>query len=401
MNQEVSLMIRTKGKRPALENQTGRIKLQFWILKSLLLIFICFSVTAQKKSNMFISDEDGAVDMSEFLNSTTGFLPVPIIITEPAVGLGGGVALAYFHKRKGEQGDRPKGLSPTVSFAAGAYTSNDTWFAGGGHQGSYKNDRFRYLGALAYLSANLTFYGGGFDLLNGEFNFNMKGFFTLQELLYRIKETTPFFAGLNYTYFNNNITFKTGLDIPELEELEVETSIGGINAAFLWDGRNNTLTPTKGIYSIMEIGAFNEALGGDSNFGNFDSRSYFYTPVSDYLFSGYRLNVSSNWGDVPFFALPYISLRGIPAFRYQGANVYTLETEWRWNLYKRWSLVGFVGAGEALENYGDIFNDVKVSGGAGFRYFLAKQYGLHAGIDVSRGPEIWAWNITIGSYWGR
>ena len=73
--------------------------------------------------------------------------------------------------------------------------------------------------------------------------------------------------------------------------------------------------------------------------------------------------------------------------------MYTLETEWRWNLYKRWSLVGFVGAGEALENYGDIFNDVKVSGGAGFRYFLAKQYGLHAGIDVSRGPEIWAWNI--------
>ena len=58
-------------------------------------------------------------------------MPVPIIITEPAVGLGGGFALAYFHKRKGEQGDRPKGLSPTVSFSAGAYTSNDTWFAGG------------------------------------------------------------------------------------------------------------------------------------------------------------------------------------------------------------------------------------------------------------------------------
>ena len=151
----------------------------------------------------------------------------------------------------------------------------------------------------------------------------------------------------------------------------------------------------------MEIGAFNEAFGGDSNFGNFDSRSYLYAPVGEKLFSGYRLNVSSNWGDVPFFSLPFISLRGIPAFRYQESNVYTVETEWRWNLYKRWSLVGFVGAGEALEDYGDIFSDVKVAGGTGFRYFLAKQYGLHAGIDVSRGPEIWAWNITIGSYWGR
>ena len=369
------------------------------LLLPFLLLFL--PVNAQNKGSKLISEEDGAVDLSEFLNSTTGFLPVPIIITEPAVGLGGGFALAYFHKRKGEQGDRPKGLSPTVSFAAGAYTSNDTWFAGGGHQGSYKEDRWRYLGALAYISANLTFYGAGILTDEREYEFNMKGFFTIQELLYRVKKEIPFFMGLNYTYFNNTIAFETGLNIPELERLELETSIGGMNAVFLFDGRNNTLTPTKGIYSVMDIGSFNEALGGDSSFGNFDSRSYFYTPMGEKLFSGYRLNVSSNWGDVPFFSLPFISLRGIPAFRYQNSNVYTLETEWRWNLYKRWSLVGFVGAGEALDNYGDIFSDLKVAGGTGFRYFLAKQYGLHAGIDVSRGPEIWAWNITVGSYWGR
>ena len=107
------------------------------IVSTLILVSFFSFLHAQQKTGKFISDEDGAVDVSEFLNSTTGFLPVPIIITEPAVGLGGGFALAYFHKRKGEQGDRPKGLSPTVSFAAGAYTSNDTWFAGGGHQGSY------------------------------------------------------------------------------------------------------------------------------------------------------------------------------------------------------------------------------------------------------------------------
>lgn len=356
---------------------------------------------AQKKSSKLISEEDGAVDMSEFLNSTTGFLPVPIIITEPAVGFGGGIALAYFHKRKGEQGDRPKGLSPTVSFGAGAYTSNGTWLAGGGHQGSYKEDRWRYLGALAYASANLTFYGGGFDLLEKEYDFNMKGFFTIQELLYRLKKEIPFFMGLNYTYFNNSISFETGLDIPELERLEFQTSIAGMNTVFLYDGRNNTLTPTKGIYSMMEIGAFNEAFGGDRNYGNFDFRSYFYAPISDRVFSGYRLNVASKWGDVPFWAQPFISLRGIPALRYQESNVYTVETEWRWNFYNRWSAVGFIGAGEALPNYGEIFSDVKVAGGAGFRYLLAKQYGLHTGIDISRGPEIWAWNITIGSNWGR
>ena len=40
--------------------------------------------------SQFRDPQDGALDVSEWLASKTGFLPVPIIITEPAVGLGGG-----------------------------------------------------------------------------------------------------------------------------------------------------------------------------------------------------------------------------------------------------------------------------------------------------------------------
>ncbi|MCP4883646.1 MAG: hypothetical protein GY908_07630 [Flavobacteriales bacterium] len=50
-----------------------------------------------------------------------------------------------------------------------------------------------------------------------------------------------------------------------------------------------------------------------------------------------------------------------------------------------------------------LYNDrtEKFRSGTGFRYFLAKQCGLHARVDIARGPEIWAWNITIGSNWAR
>ena len=59
--------------------------------------------------------------------------------------------------------------------------------------------------------------------------------------------------------------------------------------------------------------------------------------------------------------------------------------------------VGF-GGGLAL---GYFHKDIKVAGGGGFRYLLARDYGLHAGVDIARGPEQWAWNITIGSHWRR
>ena len=52
----------------------------------------------EKKKKMSVIDpEDGALDLSAFLKSPAGFFPVPIIITEPAVGYGGGAALIFFH----------------------------------------------------------------------------------------------------------------------------------------------------------------------------------------------------------------------------------------------------------------------------------------------------------------
>src|SRR4051812_29767531 len=44
----------------------------------------------------FRDEDDGAIDMSNYLLRHSGVLPVPILITEPAIGYGGGFALAYF-----------------------------------------------------------------------------------------------------------------------------------------------------------------------------------------------------------------------------------------------------------------------------------------------------------------
>ena len=46
--------------------------------------------------SVFRDSEDGRFDMSRWLLDRKGFLPVPIIITEPAVGFGGGLAPMFF-----------------------------------------------------------------------------------------------------------------------------------------------------------------------------------------------------------------------------------------------------------------------------------------------------------------
>ena len=363
-------------------------------------LFIAFTASAQQSRQWFKDPVDSAIDVSGFLNSAVGFLPVPIIITEPALGFGGGLAIAYLHNKKLRPGEERIGqLPPVISMIAGAYTSNKTYITMLVHQGSYKQDQFRYLGAIGYMSINMEYYGQGGGNLGAKYN--MEGFLLFQEFLTRPKKESPFFTGFNYVFFTNEITFEntdSGTD-----SLSKETNLGGLNAVIMWDTRNNTFTPSSGLMTATEFGRFTKALGGDNDYWNFSNRTYYYLPIIiEQLFSGYRFNFESKWGPVPFYELPYVNLRGIPMRRYQDHLVLNIETEWRWQLYRRWSIIGFIGSGftsDKLENFS--LADGKVAAGFGGRYFLAKDYGLHAGIDFAKGPEQWAWYLTIGSNWFR
>jgi len=106
-------------------------------------------------------------------------------------------------------------------------------------------------------------------------------------------------------------------------------------------------------------------------------------------------------GDTPFYALPFVALRGIPALRYQGDLTFLAETEQLYNITPRWGLLGFTGIGTAIKSLdnSNLKNDVVWNAGGGFRYLLARKLGLKMGMDIARGPEDWAFYITIGTGW--
>jgi len=84
----------------ARKNKTAQIIwitfILFWILNSV------HTVQAASFFEQFIDPHDNKFDASNWLLNKKGFLPVPIIITEPAVGYGAGVALLFFHPKKDE-----------------------------------------------------------------------------------------------------------------------------------------------------------------------------------------------------------------------------------------------------------------------------------------------------------
>ncbi|MFC1688860.1 glyceraldehyde-3-phosphate dehydrogenase [Pseudomonadota bacterium] len=348
-----------------------------------------------------IDPQDGNMDMSDYLASAKGFLPVPIIITEPAVGFGLGAAVAYFHRPlELESEEHPHQGPPSISFGFGAKTENDTYFYGGGHSGVWKDDHIRYLGAIAKININLKFYPdlGGPGVGEEGIKFNVDGTFLLQEAKFRLKESN-WWLGADYFYLSADNRFDIFEDI-ELPNPQFEFKQGGLGMLLEYDGRNTTFTPTKGLQAVLSFRNYDEVWGSDFDFNSLKGSLFHYTPFGDYSSLGLRLEGEKVSGDVPFFSYPFVSLRGIPAMRYQGEGVLTAEAEYLWGLTPRWTVVFFGGVGRtsAIDPF-EAKDRTVGAGGLGFRYRLARKLGLQAGVDVARGPEDTSVYLTVGSAW--
>ena len=112
--------------------------------------------------------------------------------------------------------------------------------------------------------------------------------------------------------------------------------------------------------------------------------------------SALRLDLQLSGGDLPFWMRPYVSLRGVPALRYQGETVAVAEAEERLDVTRRWSLVAFGGVGATA---GVLSETVVGSYGGGFRYLVARQFGVRVGLDVGFSREDYGVYLIFGNAW--
>ena len=87
------------------------------------------------------------------------------------------------------------------------------------------------------------------------------------------------------------------------------------------------------------------AFGSDNRFETYRTHAFIYEPFGDRFVGAFRVDGRAARGDVPFYQLPFIEMRGIPAARYQDENTGLVEMEGRYYLTPRWIAVAFAGAG--------------------------------------------------------
>jgi hypothetical protein len=340
-------------------------------------------------------------------------VPIPVIITEPAVGEGLGLGIGYFHPAKSPKTTQfdsienpntvlDKSLAPkpppVVTGIFGGATNNGTWAAGVGHMNTFRDDSIRYLGVAGYASVITDFY-----VLDRPFEFNLEGVVIYQEVKFRLARSN-WFLGIGASYLDATNTFK--IKPPEPNDVEIEPFLAtdfkdiGVKGRLMYESRDDSMMPGRGRLFDLSLTEYDDALGGDYEYTTLEAKLLSFHPLHERFVLGLRGEYSTVDGSPPFYAVPWVTLRGVPAMRFQGRDVLVAEVEGRFSFNQNWAMVAFYGRGWTDVYNSDLETEEKIRAyGVGGRFRALKDQGVWVGLDLAKGPEDTVYYIQVGHPW--
>jgi hypothetical protein len=360
----------------------------------------CANSQEQNKKRMLRDTLDHKLDFSRFIIDAKGFLPVAMIITEPALG-GIGLAAAPLFISPKKSPDPNKYTAPDITVAAAMYTANKSWMLGAVHIGSWPKAGIKYRFGAFYGDINLNFYPTVKDK-EVKLDFNIRTVPVFASISKSISKN-DIHLGLKYVFLRTKLVPNFVDTIPAIiPEKDLDSHAAALGVFLDWDKRNSIFTPDKGIRANMEYSVNDNWTGSDFEYQKLAGFVHWFVPIRSKWISGLRLEGQQVFDTPPFFLNPTIIMRGIPALRYQGASTVLAETEQRYDFNLRWSALAFGGIAQVVDK-DQSFGDGKTvyNAGVGFRYLVARAFKLRAGIDVAIGPDSWGYYIVFGHNWNR
>ncbi len=348
---------------------------------------------------------DGAFDMSDWLITKKGFVPFPIIVTEPALGgFGGGLAPIFISpKPPMEFKGKMVPSMPTITAAFGGYTLNDTWFAGAGRFGEIRKWKVRYKVAAMYANVNMDFYKTFETIGEQKFDFNINAV-PVYAYIGKLLPNPRWIIGIDYMFMWAKLRLNGG-ELPDwVKSKEKESLVSALGLQVDFDSRDNTFTPDRGVKTYLHGRWSDTAFGSDYDYLNLEYAVY---PFFNYggrkqWVTGLRFDAQQVFGTAPFYLKPFVDMRGVAAERYQGNSTLLVEAEQRWDVVRRWSVLAFGGVGKGFDSYKEFGSaDWAYGYGIGGRYLIARKLKLRMGIDLAMGPDGFSYYLVFGSSWAR
>ena len=320
------------------------------------------------------------------------FIYAPIPMSNPTYGTGLAVGAVYLY-------DLDAGSQASLTGVAVFKTSNGRQGAGFLQRANFGNNRFKAKLALSTVRLNYDYFGIGNDAGDRgnvvPVSENKEGF--LAEFSTRLFDNIS--LGPQYKIARSKTRIRTEdigepiteeSDVPPSSETDVD--VASLGAILRYDTRDNSFYPRNGWLVEFEFTFNDPKFGSDFTFNTFKSKINYYHTIASNQTIAARASYCSVNGDTPFFELCLFGkkndLRGYPSGQYRDRKLFTVQTEYRWQAFKKFGFAAFVGAGGVAKHIRNLdSDDILPSYGIGIRYMVSEKFKINLSVDYARGKD--------------
>lgn len=320
------------------------------------------------------------------------FVIVPIPISNPTLDSGLILGAAYFYAQSEEE---KKQQPASVTAAGGMYTSNDSKAFVVAQQNYWNNDKWRFTGALGVADLKLSLLAPE-DLSDGSsLDWQISGNFLFAKGSRRLKG--DWYGGIFTRVVDANQSINT-----EIDGIESDFDIGdirsvGLGAVVEYDSRDMPLNSYSGRHFKIDALLNDEAIGSDETYQSYSTLYRSYHRLTDSVVLAWELQGCMRGGTAPLWDACTIKLRGFSATDYLGKVSSSGQVEARWQMSKRWGLVGFGGAGFVGSSFSGIRENEPIpSYGVGVRFMVLPAKRINLRLDFARSTDSEAIHFTVG-----
>lgn len=336
-------------------------------------------------------------------------LPLPLIYYTPETRLAYGVAPTFTFRFKRDmdalRADSSASVRPSQVTLGFAYTQNKQLLFYVPFQLFYDQDKYYFNGEAGYYKYSYFFFGVGQREVPSELygvNFPRIRINAFR----RVAEAIPkgkLYAGVRYQYEDYQVTTvePDGLLASGAVPGGLGSKLSGAGLGLFYDSRNEIFFPTSGM--IADIAYLNQSRvwGSNVRFDRYtaDLSSYHKLTKHAVLAVNYFLSFTS--GVAPFNAMSLLGgtkrMRGYYEGRFRDQNAALLQSEVRFDIYKRLGGVVFGSLG-ILGDDATLLrpDDLKAAYGAGLRFTINRVDHLNIRVDYGFGNQSSGFYLTLG-----
>jgi outer membrane protein assembly factor BamA len=345
---------------------------------------------------MFTSPLTAREDDSTRTVRQTTIVGMPLINSSPIMKTGfGGIGMLMF------QTSHKDSISPpSVLMLCGLYSTNRSYALALPAQIFFNNDTYRMTAAVALSRVNMNFV---YDIAGSDLELAWSELRIIYALEFSRRIARDLFLGLMYTGSDTGYRFDRGTDEQNdftkalFDTLGIRDNfVTSLGLKLTFDSRDYPYYPTSGLYAVLRSMHYAEWLGSNNKYTKivYDLRGY-HRLGSDHILAA-MLTGGHSVGDVPFDGYQMYgmrnTLRGYPTGKYRGRHMIGLQVEYRRQLYRRWGMVAFAGAGsiwggDAGESEEVFDRSLLPSVGAGIRFALSVERKINIRLDYALGVD--------------